>query len=328
MFVGMRELRRAPGRIGPITAVVGLITMLLVLLTGLTAGLGKQNTSALEALNPAGVIFEDPEDPSFTTSRIDDAPAGTTPLGTAQTLLQDAQGNEQSVAVLGLPEGTQLPGGEQVGDGAVASSSLGLALDDEVTLGAATTSVDAVVEDTHYSHTPVIWVPTQVWQQVAHTDAVGTVALTDDADAPGAVTLKESFQGLSAYQSEQGSLLTMQGFLYAISALVTVAFLSVWTIQRTRDLSILKAIGATNGYLLRDALGQAAVILAIGVVAGTLLAAAIGLAAATVVPFSLGWLSILGPAAGIWVLGMIGAALTTRTITRINPNDALAGATA
>ena len=50
MFVGMREITSAKGRFGLIAGTVALITLLVVVLTGLTAGLGKQNTAALEAL--------------------------------------------------------------------------------------------------------------------------------------------------------------------------------------------------------------------------------------------------------------------------------------
>lgn len=67
MFVGIREIKKAKGRFGLIVGTVALITLLVVVLTGLTSGLGKQNTSALEALDPAAVVFEDPQDPSFTT---------------------------------------------------------------------------------------------------------------------------------------------------------------------------------------------------------------------------------------------------------------------
>ena len=63
--------------------------------------------------------------------------------------------------------------------------------------------------------------------------------------------VSEAFQALPAYSSEAGSLTMMQGFLYAISALVIVSFVTVWTIQRTRDLAILRALGASTGYLLK-----------------------------------------------------------------------------
>ncbi len=65
------------------------------------------------------------------------------------------------------------------------------------------------------------------------------------------------------------------------------AVFTVWTIQRTRDLAILKALGATTRYLLRDALGQAVVLFLGGTLYGTALTAGIGAPASGTVPFAL-----------------------------------------
>ena len=324
MFVGIREIKKAKGRFGLIVGTVALITLLVVVLTGLTSGLGKQNTSALEALDPAAVVFEDPAELSFTTSRVQSSP-GSDPLGTGQMLIEGPDGTEQSVAILSLPRGTSLPGGEVLGDGAVASSSLGFSRGDDISFAGTSTTVDAVGEDLMFSHTPVLWVPTETWKEVFHTEADGTVLLSNDPDIEGGVTLKESFQGLAAYSSEQGSLKMIQGFLYAIAALVIIAFLTVWTMQRTRDLAILKAIGASNKYLLKDALGQSAVLLFIGVLLGGLVALGIGVAMAGVAPFTLSAGVIGFPPLMVWVLGMAGALLATRSITKVNPQSALGG---
>ena len=60
----------------------------------------------------------------------------------------------------------------------------------------------------------------------------------------------------------------IRGFLLVISALVVGAFFTVWTIQRSGDIAVLKALGASAGTLMRDALGQAAVVLLLGSVVG------------------------------------------------------------
>ncbi|QPK83216.1 ABC transporter permease [Corynebacterium qintianiae] len=324
MFVGIREIKGALGRFSLIVGVVGLITLLVVMLTGLTAGLGKQNTSALEALNPQSVTFSDMEDPSYSTSRISlsDVPSNAIPLGTGQTMLTTADGTEISAAVLGLPEGTELPTGGVMGDTAVASESLGLADGEEVGVGGASISVGSNADDLYYSHSPVLWVPTETWQAAMHTDAAGTVLLNSDDSG---MSVQKSFNALPAYGSEQGSLKLIQGFLYAIAAVVTVAFLTVWTIQRTRDLSILRALGASSSYLRKDALGQAALILAVGVIGGAVIALGLGLAAAQAAPFALSALTIVGPPLALWALGMAGAWLATRSITKIDPQQALGG---
>ncbi|WKS31892.1 ABC transporter permease [Corynebacterium propinquum] len=399
MFLALRDIVSARGRFSLISFVVGLITVLLVMLTGLTGGLAKHNTSALEALAPERYVFTS-EEPSFQESQVTtsdvqewqelvDAGIQVIPLGTAQTRLE--AGSAMGVAVLGLPAGTTVPapvvsgagavgteiaGATAVGaareaeagadsavslepqepqeavvaeDGIVLSRDIvaeaGVQPGDTVEIGGVEQPVSAVVEDEYYSHQPVVWASTQVWQQIAraHDDVVGTVlavntqdrqagALSDDewSDAENqtghsVATVEDSFSGLAAYQSEQASLQLIQVLLYAISALVTVAFLSVWTIQRSRDLSVLRALGASPGYVWKDALGQAAVVVGIGVVLGAGVGLAAGVWAGSSVPFDLQWTTVVVPAAGIWVLGMCGALVATRRVKKIDPASALEG---
>lgn len=328
MFLGIRDLIHARGRFSLIAAVVGLITLLLVMLTGLTGGLGAQNTSALTSLDPDRVVFSS-EEPSFTDSQVTaaDVAAWETvagveevrPLGTLQTRLE--ADTTRAVAVLGLPG---------VGPGAVLSESLLDAPPRHVDLGGVRVPVAGTAPDEFHSHSPVVWVDTATWQDIARTDALGTVLLVDgdvagDANGMTVTTLRGSFAGLAAYQSERGSLQTMQGFLYAISALVIVSFLTVWTVQRTRDLSILRALGASGRYLLKDALGQAAVVLTIGAGLGGLIGWSLGALAAGVLPFELSVATVVLPTVGIWVLGMLGALLATRQVSNTDPMIALGG---
>lgn len=395
MFLALRDIVSARGRFSLISFVVGLITVLLVMLTGLTGGLAKHNTSGLEALAPERYVFTSDE-PSFQESQVTtsdvqewqelvDADSQVIPLGTAQTRLE--AGSAMGVAVLGLPAGTKVPapvvsgagaaGSEIAGataadaaaeadsaasqelqepqeavlgeDGIVLSreivSETGVQPGETVEIGGVEQPVTAVVEDEHYSHQPVVWASTQVWQQIsrAHDDVVGTVLAVDTRDrhagalrdeewqdaenqtGDSVATVEDSFSGLAAYKSEQASLQLIQALLYAISALVTVAFLSVWTIQRSRDLSVLRALGASPGYVWKDALGQAAVVVGIGVVLGAGVGWAAGVWAGNSVPFDLRWTTIVVPAAGIWVLGMCGALVATRRVKKIDPASALEG---
>lgn len=333
MFVGLKDIAAARGRVALMGGVVALITLLLVMLTGLTGGLARQNTSALDALGAdyPDVVFST-EEPSFTQSHFEGvpagAPAGTTPLAVTQTRVGD-----EPAAVLALPAGADSPVGPIPADGIVASRALGLSEGQSVQVSGRTTTVVAVADDLYYSHVPVAWTALDGPATVLLARADGSADAADAADAaaaavpgaPTAVPMRTALSGLPAYSSEHGSLLTMQGFLYAISALVTVAFLTVWTIQRTRDLSILRAHGAAGRYLLRDALGQAAVLLGGGVAVGGLAGLGLGWLAARAVPFELSAATVLVPVVGIWALGMLGALVATRRVTRINPLLALGG---
>ncbi|NEK79580.1 MAG: ABC transporter permease, partial [Xanthomonas perforans] len=75
--------------------------------------------------------------------------------------------------------------------------------------------------------------------------------------------------------------------LFGVSALVVGAFFTVWTMQRAGDVAVLKALGASTPALVRDALGQALVVLVVGVGLGIGLTAALGALAGGALPFVL-----------------------------------------
>jgi putative ABC transport system permease protein len=200
-------------------------------------------------------------------------------------------------------------------------------------------TVSAVVPDQWYSHTGVVWTTLDTWRTIAHAaaDQATVLAVTFDAGtsvdlgaanaAAGTVseTPAGSFQALGSYKSENGSLMLMQAFLYGISALVIVAFLTVWTVQRTRDIAVLKALGGSTGYVLRDALVQAGVVLLAGAAAGGIIGVIGGFFAAQAAPFLITPLTSVLPVAGVVVLGLAGAVLAVRGVTKVDPLLALGG---
>jgi putative ABC transport system permease protein len=72
-----------------------------------------------------------------------------------------------------------------------------------------------------------------------------------------------------------------------------------------------------------DALGQAAVVLALGVTTGIAVTSLLGLAAGNALPFVLSPLTTVLPGLIMTALGLAGAALATRSITRTDPLTAL-----
>ena len=369
MYLALRDLRFAKGRFLLMGGVVALITLLLVLLSGLTAGLGNQSTSALAALPADQIVFGAPAGDSakasFTESEVTRGqlaewaardgvthaellgisqsrfqaidPSGT-PSGTASVAVFGTAGIE-GAGTAGLAPGPVAEGTVLIG--ASLAAELGLQAGSLATVGGTELTVSGVVPDQWYSHTGVVWTTLADWRTLAHItgkDAAATViAVTSnggqtlDADAANAAagtvstTRDGSFQALGSYKSENGSLLLMQAFLYGISALVIVAFLTVWTVQRTRDVAVLKALGGSSGYILKDAMVQASIVLLAGALAGGLAGVAGGVLAGSAVPFLLSPQTTLLPIAGIVVLGLAGAALAVRSITRVDPLLALGG---
>ena len=272
------------------------------------------------------------------------------PLGISQGRLQalgagNIPGGTANVAVFGTGAGSVLSPAP-VAEGTIAvgtglARDLGLSVGSRVALGGTELSVSAVVPEQWYSHTGVVWTTLADWRKLAHLaggDALGTVIAVSFADGAGvdvaaanqaagtvSATREGSFQALGSYRSENGSLMLMQAFLYGISALVIVAFLTVWTVQRTRDIAVLKAMGGSSAYVLKDAMVQAAVVLVAGAAAGGAAGVGGGLLAARAAPFLTTPQTTLLPVAGIIVLGLAGAALAVRGITRVDPLLALGG---
>ena len=349
MFIALRDLRFARGRFALIGAVIALMTFMVVMLSGLTAGLGSASVSAVAKLpldhlafqQPAagqGVSFTNSTLPADTVTRLSAQPGVTAahPLGVSTTQLHNGDA-AAAVTVIGtdpalFPAVTsgQLP---QPGLLAVTSKLAHdehLHLGDQVVIAGQHTAVTAVVADTSFNHLPVAYTDVATWQRLAHTDGVTAVGLTgtpaSNLDGVQIVDKTAAFEAVGAYSSEQGSLNLMRVLLIAVSVLVVGSFFTVWTMQRSGDLAVVRAIGGSRGYLLRDALGQALLVLLAGTAVGTGMATALGILAANVVPFELTRANVALPLAAMIAVGLVGAAASIRRISKVDPVSAL-GAT-
>lgn len=350
MFVAWRDLRFARGRFLLITVVVGLITVLVGFLSGLTGGLAWQNVSGVLALQADRVVVA-PSSPGATPSLADSAvtaeqarewadASGVTsvaPLGISQ-LRATTPDASAAVAVFGrAPGDPAAPGTDtDVVLSSGAAHALNAAVGDTVTIAGQALRVAHVGDDDWYSHTPVIDVTLTAWQRIAvatgATAPYATALLVsgsadwsavDSATATTSTTLVGSLTGLPAFRSEIGSLLLIVGLLFGISALVVGAFFTVWTMQRRGDVAVLKALGATNGSLLRDALGQALVVLVIGTAIGIGITTGAGALVSGALPFLLSPLTTLLPALLMIAVGLVGAAFSLRAVTSSDPLTAL-----
>nr|WP_030925485.1 FtsX-like permease family protein [Streptosporangium amethystogenes] len=351
MFVALRDLRFAKGRFALMGTVVFLITLLVTMLSGLTAGLAQENISAVEKLPADHIVFDSGEKPAFADSRITDAAwqdwqnvPGVTAERLGVSMSRIAFGDDQSagVALFGVKPDGELADERPVDTGKVVLSAAlatgsGLKSGDTVQISGKDFIVAGTGGEASYSHTPVAWISIGDWEWMvrqASADTVATVlalrssgtpdlAATDSRLGTTTVPLSDAPAAIGSFSSENGSLQLMRGFLFAISALVIGAFFTVWTIQRRGDVAVLKALGASSGYLLRDALAQAVIVLLLGAGVGGALGAALGALAEGTVPFVLSVATTVVPVAVMILLGAAGAALAIRKITSVDPLIAL-----
>ncbi|EWT02725.1 ABC transporter substrate-binding protein [Intrasporangium oryzae NRRL B-24470] len=367
MFVALRDLRFARGRFALMGGVVALITLLVVLLSGLTAGLARGNTSAVTDLPADRLVLAAPppgEKPAFSESSIPPSvqhawvvePGIRRADPVAVGMSRASRGERTAgVAVFAVAPGSPLA--PAVDDGRVvlsvkAAAALSVSAGDELQLGGRHVVVAAVEGTGEYSHAPLVWASTADASPNGQAPRAATflALVTDPGTDPGAdagtgagvdddalaaadarlgtLTLSkaDSLAAIGSYSSENGSLQLMRALLFAISALVIGAFFTVWTVQRSGEIAILKAVGASTANLLRDALGQALVLLVAGTALGTAAAAAIGAAVGGAVPVVLDAATLAVPALTLIALGLAGAAVALRAITSVDPLTALGSA--
>ncbi|NNH07484.1 ABC transporter permease [Cellulomonas fimi] len=367
----MRELAFARTRFGLMGAVVALIAVLMVLLSGLSSGLVVDGVSGLMRSPVDAVAFSSGTrtDSAFTRSEVTAAErdawaarpdvSDAELLGTAIVNAHDDDGTALDLTLFGVePGGFVLPAaGEGRVPGAegevllsVSAQDEGVALGDVVTvdrLGIPLEVVGFTTDQRTFGHVDIGFVPLRTWQEVHAGVAVGETADPDAYDVASVValrgvdgtpdlaagdaaagttarTIEAAFDSSPGYTAELMTMQLIQAFLYAISALVVGAFFTLWTVQRTRELAVLRAIGASTRYLLTDGVLQAAILLAGSVALGV--AAGLGLGAllqGTGMPFALEGGPIAAGAALLLGLGLVGATVATARIASVDPVTAL-----
>ncbi|HJP03482.1 MAG: ABC transporter permease [Gammaproteobacteria bacterium] len=376
MFIALRDLKFAKGRFLLMGLVVALVAFLTTLLSGLAAGLIKNNISGLIELDVTHLSFEYNNKPSYRNSMIDremwegwQALPGVLraePMG--HTMFNARRMNDSpldDVVLWGIPPASFLEPeflkGEALGrleNGVIISELLvdrGLKLGDKFILDRVLTELEVVgiVGEHNIGHVPIIYTPLRKWQEATYGppggpppgetlpdilyDFASVIALQVDPELNqnrlenadiklGTLTIDKvgGYEASSGYIEEVRTVQMIQAFLIIISAVVIGAFFTVWTIQRTKEIGLVKALGGSNWYLLRDALAQVVILMLLGTITGTLIASWLGSGfEQTGSVFVLDMSLVTGSSLLLILAGLVGSAISIRLITRVDPIIAL-----
>lgn len=202
MRLGLRELRRRPGRFTTAAATLTLVAALVMVLGGLLDGLIDGSTSALRAQDADLVVYSRTARNSLPLSEIDadlrsaveqaDGVAETGGIGVAQlgARLPDAEPRELvSVVLFGYelaPDGVPEPPGPGEAYADIALRSEGVEEGTQLALGPARVPVRVVgfVEGLRYSGEATLWAEPATWREVVA------------ANRPDAALGDQSFQAL------------------------------------------------------------------------------------------------------------------------------------
>ena len=231
----------------------------------------------------------------------------------------------------------------------------GLKLGDHFILDRVLTELEVVgiVAEYNIGHVPIIYTPLRKWQEATYGPPGGpppgeklpdilydyasiiALQLAPDIDPQtmeaadidqGTLTIDKpaAYEASSGYKEEIMTVRLIQVFLIVISAIVIGAFFTVWTIQRTREIGLVKALGGSNWYLLRDAMGQVLILMVAATLVGTLISLWAGQRFAEAgSSFVLDLGTIFASGCLLIVAGVVGSALSVGLITKVDPIIAL-----
>jgi len=357
VFLALRDLRFGRARFVLVGTVIGLVALLTTLLSGLATGLVDDGISGLRGLPLTHLALQPGAESSFSRSTL--RPANlepwteadgveAAPLGVSFFNAKTEDGETLDLAVFGTtPDSFLAPNatarGALAGEpGIVVSEELrgqGVEVGDELTIVGPdqTLPVLGFTYTGSYGHVDIAFTSLEEWQHLVYGDDAdgrfSAVALrggdaevraaADRAASTATETKAHAYAGSPGYSAETATMTLIRVFLLAISALVVGAFFTVWTIQRTRQIGLLKALGASNGYVLRDSLGQLAIVLVAATAAGAGAAVAVGQLVGDEVPFSLQAGPVATSAVVLVVLGLAGSLVAVRKVTSVDPVIAL-----
>lgn len=363
MYLALRDLRRSWGRFALVGSVIALVSLMAALLSGLANGLVDDGISGLRQLPAQSFVFQQGAQNTFSRSTLTadqlapwQAVAGVTasPVGVSFVNVKRSDGTTVDLALFGVPSDSFLASRPEARAALAGPAGLvlshafeaqGIKVGDRLTVVGVDRSLP-VLGFTYagsYGHVDMGFTSLQTWQELLYgSDARGRFSAIALGGSPAAiahaaadidaavgtdtVTKQQAYSGSPGYQGETSTMALIRVFLLLISALIVGSFFVVWTLQRSRQIAILKALGASATYVARDAVGQLVVLLAATSAGG---AAAYGLGwliARTAVPFRL-TAGSAGASLGLLVVtGLLACLLSVRRVTSVDPSVALRAA--
>ncbi|MCZ7528896.1 MAG: ABC transporter permease [Acidimicrobiia bacterium] len=155
-------------------------------------------------------------------------------------------------------------------------------------------------------------------------DGVDTDELTDriDAEVPGteALTRQEAVDRNPGVQGVNQSFGIILLLAFLVVALVVGFFFLILTVQKAKSLTLLRAVGAPSGYLVRNLLVQITLVLGAGVAVGLGLVTVISALDATGnVAVDLEMRTALFTILGLAVISLLGGLASIRRVLKIDP---------
>lgn len=360
-MIALREILRRRVQFGLISLIVGLIVFLVVMISALGTGLMSAMSGAVRAWPADVIVFSASSNRSFLRSeltadavgRVASAPGveSVARVGYLPATIEGPTGDLTDAtlfgvdaAALGLADAAGPGPNEILADHTFLRES-GLNVGDRVVLRNALRRFDLTIAgEVHrgqFLGLPTVYASMETWRSIRYANnptppdasvalvqvAPGSLAAAVDAidvDADLTALSKDAaINAIGGVKQQNQVVQTIELFGFVIGALVIGIFFYVLTMQKTGQIAIFKAIGASNLYVFRQLVEQVLLVTAIGVAFGVPLAVLASAAIPEQVPLELTARDVITGVAGILVTGLIGSLFSGRHVVGVDPMTAL-----
>lgn len=143
--------------------------------------------------------------------------------------------------------------------------------------------------------------------------------ITEEVDGVEALDLDTAVASLPGVASITQSFSIVLALAFFVIVLVTGFFFLILTVQKIQALTLLRAVGASTGYLLRALLVQVVLVTVAGVVVAGALLAVVASGSSEDFRFEADPALILGVGSAVLVLAMVASLASVRRVARLDP---------
>lgn len=133
----------------------------------------------------------------------------------------------------------------------------------------------------------------------------------------------ETLNGVPGYKAENGTISLMLWLLIFISAFIIAVFFYVLTTQKVQQFGVMKAIGASNGFVIQSVVSQVLLLSTVSILIGIVLTYLTTLILPEGMPFNLLPEMVLTYSLILLATSLIGSLFSVRSIAKIDPITAL-----
>jgi len=360
-MLALQEIRRKKLQFGLISLIVGLVVYLLVMISALGSGLLSAMSGAVNSFDADLVVFSADSNDSFLRSELTasqrDAIAevgGAT--GGVGYMAATAQENSltEDVALFGFEPGsvaepavrsgrTLARDGEILIDRSLSRSS-GLKVGDQITMRNALIAYNFTivgeVDEGQFLGLPSAYVFLDKWREMRYpghgedTPAASVILARGHADDLGArieaavpntsaLSKSEAVSAIGGVTEQERVVMAIELFGFVIGALVIGSFFFVLTMQRTYEIAIVKALGASSWYVFGQLIRQVVAVALAGLALGVALALVTEATLPSDIPLQITGGAFLTGGASITIAALLGSLFSARQVVRVNPMSAL-----